>query len=108
MDDPSLRPRDAGLQAERTALAWSRTGLAIWVNALVALRAGWANGRAPITALAFALLIAAGVAIAYGVRRRRRLLDGRSPCPPSALATAMVAILTMVACATAIASIFLR
>ena len=106
--DPSLRPRDAGLQAERTALAWSRTALAMWVNALLALRAGWTNGIAPITTLAFALLIAAGAAMLYSARRRRSLLDGRGSCAPSALATAMVAIVTLVACAAGIAAIFTR
>lgn len=105
LDAPLLQPRDAGLQAERTALAWSRTALAMWVNALLVLRTGWANGVAPITTLGVVLFIAAGAAMVYGAQRRRSLLDGRGLGAPSPLATALIATVTLVACVSGVASI---
>ncbi len=98
------RPRDPGLQAERTALSWNRTGLAMLANALLALRAGWVSRDTPITILAFALLIAAGAAVLYGAWRRRHLLNGRGAIAPPAIAIAAAAFVTLVACATGIAS----
>ncbi len=102
------RPRDAGLQAERTALAWSRTGLAVVANGLLVLRSGWTSGEASLTFVAFALLVAAGAAILYGGWRRRHLLNGLGTTAPPAIAIAVAAVVTLVACAAGIASIFLR
>ena len=97
-------PRDPGLQAERTALAWNRTGLAVLVNALLALRSGWTAREAPITALGFVLLLASGAIVVYGAWRRRQLLSGRGVLAPSAHAVAAVAAVTLLACAVEIAS----
>jgi len=99
------RPRDPGLQAERTALAWNRTGLAVLVNALLALRTGWTRHETPITLLAFALLVAAVAAVLYGAWRRHHLMSGHGMTAPPAIAIASAAIVTLVACATGIASI---
>jgi len=96
------------LQAERTALAWNRTGLAMVVNALLALRSGWASRDTPITVLAFALIIAAGVAVLYGSWRRRHLLNGRGRTAPSAIAIAITAVVSLVACAIGVASVLTR
>lgn len=100
--------RDPGLQAERTALSWNRTALSIFVNALLALRAGWTSREAPITAPAFALLIASGAAMFYGAWRRRHLLDGQGPIAPSANVIAATAVVALVACVTGIASVVLN
>lgn len=77
-------------------------------NALLALRSGWANRENPITVLAFALMVAAGAAIFYGAWRHRHLLNGYGRTAPSAIAIASVAFVTLVACATGIASIVVR
>jgi uncharacterized membrane protein YidH (DUF202 family) len=105
-DPAAARPRDPGLQAERTALAWSRTGLALLVNALLALRTGWVSGYASIGTVGFALLLAAGAAGLCGAWRRRRLLGRRGDIAPPAIVIAGAAGVTWLACAAALASVF--
>jgi uncharacterized membrane protein YidH (DUF202 family) len=102
------RPWDAGLQPERTALAWNRTGLAIVVNALLALRAGWTSERPMLVVVAFVLLIAAGGAIVYGAWRQRHLSTGLGMTAPPALAIACAAIVTLVASAAGLTSMLVR
>lgn len=97
--------RDAGLQAERTALAWNRTSLAVMANAVIALRSGWATERSAITALAAALLVAGAATFAYGLWRRRQLLDASQPNAPSADAIAGVALIALAACAVEVVSV---
>lgn len=98
-------PRDPGLQAERTALAWNRTALAILANSLLVLRSGLANGRSAITVLALVLFLASGALYLFGVWRRRQLLDGCGDMAPPALAPALTALVTLGACAAGMASI---
>ena len=86
---------DPGLQPERTALAWSRTALALAVNALLALRAGFIAGEPLLIAVGVVLFGTAGAAIAShrcvagsfratGSRSLRRRARSRvSPLPPS-------------------------
>jgi uncharacterized membrane protein YidH (DUF202 family) len=63
---------DAGLQPERTALAWRRTGLAMAGGALVALRVfpGLVGAWAIVPA-ALAFCVAVAVLVAAHVRYRR-------------------------------------
>ena len=75
--------RDAGLQAERTSLAWSRTALTASVAALLVTRGGVVTHQSALTTAGVLLL---GVAIATLVAARRRLTSitdaiagGRSP-----------------------------
>ena len=98
------RARDAGLQPERTALAWNRTGLAIVVNALLVLRAGWASERLALIAVAVVLLVAAGSTVAYGAWRQRHLKTALGMTAPPAMAIAMAAGITLLACITGLAS----
>ncbi|PPL18848.1 DUF202 domain-containing protein [Microterricola pindariensis] len=100
------RPRDPGLQPERTALAWNRTALAVAVNAALVLRAG-ALGDAPLlVGVGVFLLLAAGAATAYSSIRKRQLLRAiDTPPPSSSLALTLAAILALLASAAGIASI---
>ena len=75
-------PSDAGLQAERTGLAWSRTSLGIAANAaLLAVREiGHITLPVALVPAVLALLIALATAI-YGRRRTNRLRHSPLPDP---------------------------
>lgn len=105
---PERRTRDAGLQPERTSLAWNRTGLAIVVNALLVLRAGWSSGRFALMAVGVVLLVAAGSTVVYGAWRQRHLATGLGMTAPPALAVAAAAAVTLLACASGLASMLVH
>jgi hypothetical protein len=65
---------DPGLQPERTALAWTRTALAVAVNALLSVRAGFVDGEPWLVAVGVVLFAASGAVAAIGTVRRRRPL----------------------------------
>jgi uncharacterized membrane protein YidH (DUF202 family) len=95
-------PRDPGLQAERTALAWSRTGLALLVHALLALRGGLVAGKPGLTVLGGLLVMAAAGATAYGGWRRHRLLRFEPAGAPPAWAMLLTTACTLLAGLTAV------
>ncbi|GLZ54079.1 DUF202 domain-containing protein [Actinomycetospora sp. NBRC 106378] len=75
-------PSDAGLQAERTGLAWSRTSLGVAGNAaLLAIRElQHAQLTLALIPASLALVIAVATAI-YGRRRTRALRHSPLPVP---------------------------
>ncbi|SDH16426.1 DUF202 domain-containing protein [Klenkia brasiliensis] len=65
------------LAAERTALAWARTGLAVLANgALLLVRVLTGRGAAATAVLVAASVLVAAVAVVLGWRRSRALRDG--------------------------------
>ncbi|HTS84951.1 MAG TPA: DUF202 domain-containing protein [Usitatibacter sp.] len=101
---------DPGLQRERTALAWSRTGLAVLVNALVVLRAGAQSDDLAVIALGALLLVASAGAVACAVWRSVSLAHHVHPATPVPLVigTVSVAWLAGVAAIAAVLSTIQR
>ncbi|MFF1635049.1 DUF202 domain-containing protein [Leifsonia sp. NPDC058248] len=99
--------RDPGLQAERTALSWTRTALVIVVNALLSLRSGVISGEPALVAVGVLLLGAAIAAVVYGGVRGRALVGHTGQKPPTApaLAVTLAAATALLACAAGIASV---
>jgi len=76
-------PGAAGLQVERTSLAWVRTALAASIVALIVTRYGVVRHE-PLLSAAGVLLLVGAAAIGLGARRRQTdieqaLTSGRSP-----------------------------
>ena len=98
---------DPGLQPQRTALAWTRTGLSVLVNAVVVLRSGVQADQPFILGLGFVLLIAAAFAVGCGGWRARRLAtDVAHSAPPWMLVISTVGV-AWIACIAGLASIVL-
>lgn len=86
-------------------MAWSRTGLAVLVSALLALRSGWSSADGPISILAFALLLVSSTAIFYGAWRGWELLSEQSNVTVPTLGVAVAAVAALGACVVGVVSI---
>jgi hypothetical protein len=67
---------DPGLQPQRTSLAWSRTGLAVLVNAVVVLRTATHARNGLLLALGLGLLLASCIVGLCGAGRNTALRSG--------------------------------
>jgi hypothetical protein len=103
-----VNPHDPGLPPQRTALAWSRTAQALFVNALLALRAGFTHEERLLLVLGLVLLVAAAAGMACGAWRRRQLATAQGlAAPPRWLMLATVGV-TWVAAATGVLAVAAR
>jgi uncharacterized membrane protein YidH (DUF202 family) len=100
----ALNGGDAGLQPERTALAWSRTALALLANALLALRCGLEGHDTLVTLMGLLLLLAAGAGLLCSTWRRRELAQARAlGAPPQWMMSSTVAVTWLAALAGVLA-----
>jgi hypothetical protein len=76
-----MKPHEVGLSAQRTRLAWRRTGMSAAVVALLAARPAVENGMRPVELLVAGLTLAGWVALVATAYRRGRGLDARPPLP---------------------------
>ena len=82
-------PGPEGLQAERTALAWSRTSLAVLVNGVLLVLKEPRHAEEPLRPVAAGLAAIIAVTVyVVGVRRQRTL--ARRPLPEPVTARAQV------------------
>jgi uncharacterized membrane protein YidH (DUF202 family) len=101
MPSAAERPRDPGLAAERTALAWQRMALGFTTLAAVTLAAA-AHRNAPRLVLPAAALFV--VAAAVWLHARRRVADPAVPTTarPLALLAAATVVAALVAAVMAV------
>lgn len=68
--------RDPGLQPERTALAWRRTALSMFVNGALLVRAAAEAGSPALWAASVLIVLASATVYVVGRYRRRALTSG--------------------------------
>jgi uncharacterized membrane protein YidH (DUF202 family) len=84
--------RDPGLQPQRTALAWARTGLAMIVNSLLVLRLGVNAADRPVELLGIGFLAISAGMLLIGERRRRQLARAPAGASPRVMAGCAVGV----------------
>ncbi|AOW14454.1 hypothetical protein LPB72_02975 [Hydrogenophaga crassostreae] len=96
-----------GLQPQRTALSWRRTGMAFLVCGALILRSGIEHSQLALDALGVLLLLTTAAVAVFGHRRERALLERGCPCAPPFLAIALIAGQTALAGVGGLACVYL-
>jgi len=84
-DKPAAPPENvaapAGLQHERTALAWERTAISMMVAGIVLARYAASDAHAFVSAVGIAQTVGGGVLLVWAGRHNEQLHDLLSPAP---------------------------
>lgn len=101
--------RDPGLQPERTFLAWSRTTIGLFVNAILVMRSGLLHYRCDVVVVGTAVMVLYAALIAFAWWRGSKILDGnqRPIALPSTLPFALAGG-TLSTCVVAIWIVLMR
>lgn len=87
---------DDGLQPERTALAWRRTGLVAAVGGLALVRVAVARGSVAVAALLGGIVLVAAATLFEGIGElRARAVLARAPTLPVAATATTVVIVVL-------------
>ena len=97
--------RDAGLQPERTALAWRRTAMALFVNGALITRSGLHQGRETISAVGVAVIGMSCLLTCFSVWRTRQLSDASHD--PAMLHQTVAALTAAAAAAACVAAMWI-
>ncbi|MEV6573543.1 DUF202 domain-containing protein [Streptomyces sp. NPDC051577] len=97
--------RDAGLQPERTRLAWRRTTLACSVTAVLALRQALRGSGSPVEVVGVAVIVLLWLAFLGVAHRRIRALAAHRPARLAPRAAVGAALCTLALAAFAVAVI---
>ncbi|MER5774916.1 DUF202 domain-containing protein [Streptomyces sp. NPDC002039] len=97
--------RDAGLQPERTRLAWRRTTLACSVTAVLALRQALRGSGSPVEVAGVAVIALLWLVFLGVAHRRIRALAAHRPAPLAPRAAVGAALCTLALAAFAVAVI---
>ena len=97
-------PGAAGLQVERTSLAWARTALAASIAALIVTRYGVVRHEALLTASGVLLLVGSA-AVGVGAHRRQAAIEGAIDDGRSPVSLMAMRLMTAVVIAAGVASI---
>jgi uncharacterized membrane protein YidH (DUF202 family) len=84
--------QDPGLQPQRTALAWGRTGLAMFANALLVLRLGANAADRPVEFMGIVFLAISGGMLFIGEGRRRQLARTPARANPLVMAACVICV----------------
>ena len=90
--------RDAGLQPERTSLAWTRTALSMFVTAAISLKSGSESHRLEIVTAGACLLIGAVFAWVTGMTRNNEILHTAAVMSPSGSLIVALAVGSLTGC----------
>ena len=96
-----MSARDPGLQPERTRLAWSRTALAVAVNAALVIRAGVVAPDRALLVLGVVLGVVSTFVIVAGSARRKGLVRNPPEGPSARLMLLTSGATVLAACCAA-------
>ncbi len=86
---------DEGMASERTALAWARTGLSLFVMAAAIMAVGLRHGLVALAATAGPLVVVASAAVVWRAHRAYDRRRDEERCSADPVAPLVVAALTV-------------